>query len=64
MEESEPSSKLGIGNRGVRDKFEGWNRKWRRLSRVPFVGIGNGRFRDKFEALKSGIEEFDPSTDA
>ena len=32
MEECEPSSKLTIGNRGVRAKFESWNRKWTRSS--------------------------------
>ena len=50
MEEFEPSSKLGIGNRGVRAKFEVWNRKWRSLSQVPTLGIGNGGVRAKLEA--------------
>ena len=50
MEEFEPSSKLGIGNGGVRTKFEAWNRKWTSSSQVPTLGIGNGRVRDKFEA--------------
>ena len=48
MEEFEPSSKLGIGNGGVRTKFrrleseieefeassDTWNRKWRSSSKV------------------------------
>ena len=40
MEEFEPSSMLGIGNGGVRAKFEACNRKWRSSSKV----------RVKFEA--------------
>ena len=44
MEEFEPSSKLGIGNGGVRVKFEAWNRKWRRSSQV--------------RGLESEMEEF------
>ena len=43
MEAFEPSSKLEIGNVGVRAKFDDWNRKWRSLSQVPTLGIGNGR---------------------
>ena len=50
MEEFEPSSKLAIGNGGVRDKFEAWNRKWRSSKQVPTLGIGNGRVRDKIVA--------------
>ena len=50
MEEFEPSSGLGIGNEGVRGKFEAWNRKRRILSKVPTLGIGIGRVRAKFEA--------------
>ena len=42
MEDFEESSKLGIGNGGVRGKFEFWNRKWRSLSKIPMLGIGNG----------------------
>ena len=49
MEEFELSSRLGIGNGGVRAKFEAWNRKWRSLSKVPSLGIGNGKIRGKFE---------------
>ena len=49
MEEFEPSSRLGIGNGGVRAKFEAWNRKWRSLSKVPSHEIGNGRVRVKFK---------------
>ena len=51
MEEFEPISKLGIGNGGVRAKFEAWNRKWRRSRPVPTLGIGNGRVRAKFKVL-------------
>ena len=42
MEEFEPSSKLGVGNEGVRVKFEAWIWKWRSSSQVPTLGIGNG----------------------
>ena len=41
MEEFEPSSKLGIGNGGVRAKFDVWNRKWWSSSQVPMLGIEN-----------------------
>ena len=33
--------KLGIGNGGVRAKFEVWNRKWRSSSQVPTLEIRN-----------------------
>ena len=49
MEEIEPSSRLGIGNGGVRTKLEAWNWKWRSSRQVPTLGIGNGRVRDKFD---------------
>ena len=63
MEEFEPSSKLGIGNGGVRVKLRGfesemeelkpssdtWNREWKSSSQLPKLGIGNGRVRAKFE---------------
>ena len=62
MEEFEPSSMLGIGNRGVLDKFRGLELemvefepssshgigKWRSSSQIPTLGIGNGRVRAKF----------------
>ena len=48
MEEFAPSSRLGIGNGGVRAKFEAWNRKWRSSSQVPTLGIENGGVRAKF----------------
>ena len=41
IEEFEQRSKLGIGNGGVPDKFDVWNRKWRSSSQVPKLGIGN-----------------------
>ena len=41
---------LGIGNGGVRDQFDAWNRKLRRLSQVQTLGIVNGRVRAKFDA--------------
>ena len=50
MEEFEPSSRLGIGNGGVRVKFDAWIRKWRSLSQV--------------RCLESEMEEFEPSSDA
>ena len=50
IEELDTSSRLGIGNGGVRDKFEAWNLKWRSSSQVPTLGIGNGRVRAKFDA--------------
>ena len=43
MEEFEQRSKLGIGNGGVRAKFEVWNRKLRSSSQLLMLGIGNGR---------------------
>ena len=68
---------LGIGNEGVREKFEVWNRKWRSSSQVPTREIGNGRIRTKFEAwnrewrsssqvrgLESEMEAFEPFSDA
>ena len=77
MEEFEARSRLGIGNGGVRAKFEGWYRKKRSLSKVPMIGIGNRRVRDKFEAwnqewrsssevriLESEMEVFEPSSNA
>ena len=42
MEVFDPSSRLVIGNGGVRAKFDAWNRKWRSLSQVPTLGFGNG----------------------
>ena len=50
MEECEPSSRLGIGNRGVRAKFDALNREWRSSSQV--------------RCLESEMEEFEPSSDA
>ena len=50
MEEFEPSSRLGIGNGGVRAKFDACNRKWRSSSQV--------------RSLESGMEEFEPSFEA
>ena len=44
------SSRLRIGNVGVRAKFDVWNRKWRSLSPDPTLGIGNERVRAKFKA--------------
>ena len=77
MEEFEPSSRLGIGNGGVRAKFEAWNREWRSSSQVrglesgmeefepsSRLGIGNGGVRAKFRRLESEMEEFEPSSDA
>ena len=40
---------LGIGNGGVRNKFEVWNRE-RSSSQIPKLGNGNGGVRVKFEA--------------
>ena len=34
--------KLGIGNGGIRAKFDACNQKWRRSSSVPTLGIVNG----------------------
>ena len=64
MKEFEPSSKawkrklrsssqvpmLGIGNGGVRVKFEVWNRERRSSSQIPKLRNGNGGVRVKFEA--------------
>ena len=65
MEEFEPSSRLGIGNGGVRAKFRRLESKMvefepssklgigklRSLSQIPMLGIENGRVRAQFEAL-------------
>ena len=48
MEVFELSSTLGIGNGRVRDKFEAWNREWKRASQV--------------RGLESEIEEFETSS--
>ena len=50
MEEFEPSSRLGIGNGGVRTKFEACNRKWRSSNQV--------------RGLQSEMEVFEHSSDA
>ena len=75
MEEFESNSRVGIGNVGVRAKFEYWNRKWRSLKQVLTFGIGNGGVRTKFDAynqewrslsqvlcLESEMEEFEQSS--
>ena len=75
MEEFELSSRLGIGNGGVRAKFEAWDRKWRSLSQVLLLesgmeefeassrlAIGDGGVRAKIRRLESGMEEFEPSS--
>ena len=64
MEEFETSSKLGIGNGGVRVKFQDWNRKFKISSKVrglesgmeefepsSRLGIGNGEVREKFRRM-------------
>ena len=48
MKEFEASSMFGIGNGGVRTKFEAWNRKWRSTA--------------KFRNLESAMEEFETSS--
>ena len=76
IDEFEPSSRIGIGNEGVRVKFrrlesemeefdtsyEAWNPEWRSLSQVWTLGIGNGGVRHKLRCLESGIEELGTSS--
>ena len=50
MEAFEQSSMLGIGNGGLRAKFDAWNRERRSSSQV--------------RCLESEMEEFEPSSDA
>ena len=41
MEEFEPSSKLGIGNGGVRDKFRRLELEMKEFETISKLGIGN-----------------------
>ena len=50
MEEFEQSTMLGIGNGGVRGKFEDWNREWMSSSQI--------------RCLESEMEEFEHSSEA
>ena len=76
MEEFEPSSRLGIGNSGVRAKFDACNRKWRSSSQVRSLESGMEEFEQSSDAwnrewksssqvrcLESGMEEFEPSSE-
>ena len=73
MEEFERSSRLEIGNGGVRSKFEAWNRKWSSSRQVRCLESGMEKFdhssdsrnRDRkslsqVRGLESGMEEFEP----
>ena len=78
MEEFEPSSRLGIGNGGVRAKFrhlefemeefepstDTCNWEWLSSRLVPRLGSGNGGVRAKFRRLESGMEEFEQGSNA
>ena len=62
MEEFKPSSRLEIGNGGVRAKFNARNRKWRISIQTKTLGNGNAGVRAKFRSSESGMEEFEPSS--
>ena len=62
MEEFYPSSKLGIGNEGVRVKFRGLESGMEEFEQSSMFRIGNGGVRTKFRSLESGMEEFEPSS--
>ena len=47
MEEFEPSSRLGIGNVGVRIKFRGLESGMEEFEPSSRLGIGNGGVRTK-----------------
>ena len=53
MEEFEPSSKLGIGNGGVRVKFRRLESGMEEFEPSSMLGIGNGGVRAKFRRLES-----------
>ena len=50
MEEFEPSSRLGIGNGGVRAKFRRMESGMEEFELSSRIGIGNGGVRAKFVA--------------
>ena len=62
MEEFEASSKLGIGNGGVRAKFRILDSGMEEFEASSKLGIGNGDVRAKFRHLESGKAEFEPSS--
>ena len=62
MKEFEPSSGLGIGNGGVRAKFETWNRERRSLSKVRSFESEMEEFKRSSEAWNREFEEFEPSS--
>ena len=62
LEEFEPSSKLGIGNGGVRVTFRCLESGMVAFNPSSRLGIGNVRVRAKFRRLESEMEEFVPSS--
>ena len=58
MEEFETSSKLGIGNVGVRVKFRCLETVMEVFNPSSRLGIGNVGVRAKFQRLQSEMEEF------
>ena len=56
MEEFEPSSRLEIGNAGVRVQFRRWESGMEEFEKSSMLGIGNERVRVKFQCLESGME--------
>ena len=54
MEEFEPSSKLGIGNGGVRAKFRRLESEIEEFEASSKLGIGNGGVRAKVLTLGIG----------
>ena len=64
MEEFEPSSRLGIGNGGVRAKFDAWDPKWRSSIQNITLGIGYGGVLANVRSLKWEIETVELSSEA
>ena len=62
MEVFESSSRLGIGNGGVRAKSRRLESGMEEFESNSRFGIGNGRFRAKFRILESGMEKFESSS--
>ena len=56
MEEFEPSSRLGIGNGGVRAQFRRGESGMEEFEQSSRLGIGKERVRVKFRILELGTE--------
>ena len=64
IEEFEPSSRIRIGNGGVRAKFEDYNPKWRSSIQIITLGIGNGGVRANVRSPESEIEPLELSSES